>query len=93
MTMTTAAPTCDIEYDIEARIELLRVRIDQLDEDIIRLIRERTEVSRTVVAERLAHGGTRVVHSRELEITRRYAQVGGEGGAIALALLRLGRGR
>lgn len=93
MTMTTAGPMSDGVLATEAKIELLRIRIDQLDEEIIRLIRERAEVSRTVVAERLANGGPRVVHTRELEITRRYAAVGGEGGTIALALLRLGRGR
>lgn len=93
MTMTTAAPACDAGHGTEATIQMLRLHIDQLDAEIIRLIQERTELSRTVVAERLADGGPRVVHSRELEITKRYAGVGAEGGAIALALLRLGRGR
>ena len=93
MTMTTAAPACDTDNGTEATIAMLRRQIDRLDAEIIRLIRERAEVSRTVVAHRLSHGGPRVVHSRELEITRRYAAVGAEGGAIALALLRLGRGR
>jgi chorismate mutase len=90
---TTASPAGDVEQGTTSMIELLRDRIDQLDDEIIRLISERVRISRTVVAERLANGGPRVVHSRELVITKRYTAVGDEGGAIAMALLRLGRGR
>lgn len=71
-----------------------RGRIDALDAQILRLLAERTEASRRIQAARVAAGGGRISHSREIQIVDRYArELGRPGSRIALAVLELGRGR
>lgn len=71
----------------------LRVRIDELDAEIVRLVRERCDVSARIGAARRAAGGPRIVHARENEVVGRWrSALGRPGAAIALALLELGRG-
>ena len=90
MTVTTDktenAPTAD---DIDA----LRVEIDHLDAEILRLIKRRTEVSKRIGRARMAAGGPRIVYSREMAVLARFRELGSEGRDLALLLLRLGRGR
>jgi chorismate mutase len=51
-------------------------------------------VSEQVQQARQADGGPRVAHARENEVVGRWrTALGRPGGAIALALLELGRGR
>ena len=70
-----------------------RRRIDELDAQIVRLITERAAVSASVQRARLAAGGPRIVQSRENDVVGRWrSALGRPGGAIALALLELGRG-
>jgi chorismate mutase len=42
---------------------------------------------------RLASGGTRIVHNREMAVLDRYRELGPEGAQLAMVLLNLGRGR
>ena len=90
MTVTTEKtaenPTAD---DIDA----LRVEIDQLDAEILRLVKRRTEVSKQIGKARMAAGGPRIVYSREMAVLARFRELGSEGRDLALLLLRLGRGR
>lgn len=75
-------------------IETGRARIDEIDAEIVRLVQERTGVSRQIQAARALTGGPRVVHARENEVVGRWrAALGRPGVAIAMALLELGRGR
>jgi chorismate mutase len=74
-------------------ITALRREIDQLDADILRLIRRRTEVSQQIGAIRRAEGGPRIVLSRENAVLARFRELGPEGRELAMLLLRLGRGR
>ncbi|WP_147257431.1 chorismate mutase [Pseudonocardia hierapolitana] len=83
---TENAPTAD---DIDA----LRVEIDRLDAEILRLVKRRTEVSKTIGRARMAAGGPRIVYSREMAVLARFRELGSEGRDLALLLLRLGRGR
>jgi chorismate mutase len=83
------APTADGDDDIDA----LRVEIDQLDAEILRLVKRRTEVSRRIGRARMAAGGPRIVYSREMAVLARFRELGSEGRDLALLLLRLGRGR
>ncbi|MEA2144978.1 MAG: chorismate mutase [Solirubrobacteraceae bacterium] len=70
-----------------------RARIDALDDEIIALVQSRLEVSRGNQQARMAIGGGRVEHGRELEIMNHYAAaLGRPGGALALALLEVMRG-
>lgn len=70
----------------------MRSEIDKLDEEIIALVRQRTEISRQIGKVRSSVGGPRIVADRESEIRQRYIALGDQGDAIASALLRLGRG-
>ena len=74
-------------------IDDLRQEIDQLDADILAAVQRRTEVSRLIGKARMASGGTRLVHSREMKVIERYSELGPEGKDLAMLLLRLGRGR
>lgn len=71
----------------------LRQEIDKLDAEILRLVKRRTEVSRTIGATRMASGGTRIVVNREMDVLARYRELGPEGRQLAMVLLNLGRGR
>jgi len=51
------------------------------------------EVSQAIGKARMASGGTRLVHSREMKVIERYSVLGPEGKDLAMILLRLGRGR
>ncbi len=74
-------------------IEELRLEIDRLDATILEAIQRRTEVSQLIGKARMASGGTRLVHSREMKVIERYSTLGSEGKNLAMLLLRLGRGR
>ncbi|QQQ75865.1 chorismate mutase [Saccharothrix sp. 6-C] len=82
MNSTEAAP------DIDA----LRQEIDHLDAELLRLVKRRVEVSKVIGAARMAAGGTRIVHNREIDVINRYKDLGPEGRDLAMILLRLGRG-
>lgn len=77
----------------DGRIATMRTEIDDLDHEILRLVRRRSEVSQEIGAARLAAGGTKIVHNREIAVLNHYAQLGQEGRDLAMLLLRLGRGR
>jgi chorismate mutase len=88
-TEATAAPATTAAPDIDE----LRIEIDQLDATILAAVMRRTEVSQTIGKARMASGGTRLVHSREMKVIERYSELGPEGKDLAMLLLRLGRGR
>ncbi|NLV77953.1 MAG: chorismate mutase [Rhodococcus sp.] len=77
----------------EAEIDDLRKEIDRLDSEILAAVKRRTEVSRIIGRTRMASGGTRLVHSREMKVLERFSELGQEGHTLAMLLLRLGRGR
>nr|WP_307830168.1 chorismate mutase [Lentzea nigeriaca] len=82
MDSTTTAPD----------INELRQEIDHLDAEILRLIQRRVEVSKIIGAARMAAGGTKIVHNREIDVLNRYKPLGPEGKDLALILLKMGRG-
>jgi chorismate mutase len=82
-----------IETEPVAEIDDLRLEIDRLDAEILAAGKRRTEVSRIIGKARMASGGTRLVHSREMKVIERYSELGPEGKDLAMLLLRLGRGR
>jgi chorismate mutase len=79
--------------DGEPDIDSLRREIDELDAQILAAIKRRTEVSRIIGRTRMASGGTRVAYTREMKVLERFSELGQEGDALAMLLLRLGRGR
>lgn len=74
-------------------IPLLRDRIDDIDTTIIRLWQERAAISQRIGRARLAAGGTRLVLARERQVVERFrTELGVDGTALALLILRSGRG-
>ena len=91
---TPPAPTSPVADDPAARIGALREQIDDCDARIIELVQRRLAVSSEIGALRAASGGTRLSLSRESQVLTRFrSALGDDGAAIALMLLRQGRGR
>ena len=84
--------TLEMVPEAEHDIDSLRSEIDQLDAAILAAVKRRTEVSQTIGRARMASGGTRLVHSREMKVIERYSELGPDGKDLAMVLLRLGRG-
>ena len=76
----------------EAEIDELRQEIDRLDAEILAAVKRRSEVSQIIGRTRMASGGPRLVHSREMKVLERFSELGQEGHTLAMLLLRLGRG-
>lgn len=83
------------DWDDQAvpEIDDLRREIDELDATILAAVQRRAEVSKLIGKARMASGGTRLVHSREMQVIERYSVLGPEGKDLAILLLQLGRGR
>ena len=77
----------------EEGIDALRTEIDDIDAELLRLIKRRTAISHAIGAARMHLGGPRVVHSREMKILDRFRDLGQPGVDLALMLLDLGRGK
>jgi len=77
----------------EAEIADLRVEIDRLDSEILRLVKRRSEVSQRIGAARMAAGGPRIVYSREMAILERFRSLGPAGTDLGMLLLAMGRGK
>lgn len=76
-----------------AGIDALRLEIDAIDADLIRLIKRRTAISHAIGSARTATGGPRIVYSREMAILERFRDLGPAGADLGMLLLSLGRGR
>lgn len=87
--MATALPTA-LRDGLD--IEDVRAAIDDLDSEIVELVRRRTELSRTAGMARLHAGLPRIAQHSEMGAVRRYeAELGREGVGLAILLMRLGR--
>jgi len=85
--------TNDTATSTVTALDGLRDRINAIDEELIRLWRERSGISKEVGRIRMASGGTRLALARERQICERFADALGEDGTqLALLLLRAGRG-
>lgn len=92
MTVTTEN-TDDADVPGPDEIDALRVEIDRLDAEILRLVKRRSEVSQRIGKARMAAGGPRIVYNRETAVLARFRDLGVEGRELGMLLLRLGRGR
>jgi len=92
-TATSEGETVSDPSDSADAIPTLRGQIDALDTAIVRLVAERTKLSRRIQTARMNAGGTRVELGREREILDGYrAVLGADGGQLGEAVLRVGRG-
>lgn len=79
--------------DDQAGIDALRVEIDAIDAELVRLIQQRTACSHAIGAARKKLGGTRIVYSREMQVLQRFRVLGSAGTDLGMMLLAMGRGR
>jgi len=86
--------TITTDNDAVSSVDDGRERIDAIDGAIIDLLAQRRHVSAQIQQLRIDSGGSRVEHSRENAIIRRWADALGEGGVeLAMAVLAHCRGR
>lgn len=93
MTVSTEQTPRGDEPPSADEIDALRVEIDQLDAEILRLVKRRSEVSQRIGRARMAAGGPKIVYNREMAVLARFRELGAEGRELGMILLRLGRGR
>ncbi|EME65778.1 putative chorismate mutase [Rhodococcus ruber BKS 20-38] len=68
----------------------LRADIDSLDTEILAVVRRRVALERRIGQLRVGTGAPRVTHAHDMSVIRRYAaELGEDGTALALVLLRL----
>ena len=92
MTTMTSSDGTPAEIPSGGRDLRVRIEIDQLDAEILRLVKRRSEVSQQIGKARMAAGGPRIVYSREMAVLARFDDLGVEGRELGMILLRLGRG-
>lgn len=85
-------PHVDVPAD-QAGIDVLRLEIDEIDADLVRLIQRRTAISHAIGAARKNIGGPRIVYSREMAVLDRFRDLGPAGTDLGMLLLSLGRGK
>ncbi|MDO4910569.1 MAG: chorismate mutase [Corynebacterium sp.] len=78
----------------DAEIKQYRAEIDRLDRVILDAVKRRATISQAVGRTRMGSGGTRLVHTREVQIINEFREeIGEEGPNLANLLLRMGRGK
>jgi chorismate mutase len=77
----------------QAGIDKLRLEIDSLDAELVKLILHRTAVSHAIGMARKTLGGPKIVYSREMAILERFRALGPAGTDLAMMLLAMGRGK
>lgn len=74
-------------------IDKLRVEIDEIDAELVRLILHRTAISHAIGTARKTLGGPKIVYSREMAILERFRALGPAGTDLGMLLLAMGRGK
>ena len=77
----------------QAGIDALRLEIDAVDAELVRLIKRRSAISHAIGTARKTLGGPRIVYSREMAILERFRELGPAGTDLGMMLLAMGRGR
>jgi len=94
---TAELPELQLPYvavpEDQAGIDVLRLEIDAVDAELVRLILQRTALSGAIGVARKSLGGPRIVFSREMAIFDRFRDLGPAGAELGMMLLAMGRGR
>jgi len=77
----------------QAGIDELRIEIDAIDAELVRLILHRTAVSHAIGIARKTLGGPKIVYSREMAVLERFRALGPAGTDLGMLLLAMGRGK
>ncbi|WP_229674316.1 chorismate mutase [Nakamurella endophytica] len=92
--MSEPAPLPEIPVPADqAGIDELRLEIDRIDAELVRLIQHRTAVSQAIGAARASMGGPKIVYSREMLVLERFRALGPAGTDLGMMLLAMGRGQ
>lgn len=90
----TATPPEEIPVPADQDgINKLRVEIDAIDAELVRLILHRTAISHAIGTARKTLGGPKIVYSREMAILERFRALGPAGTDLGMLLLAMGRGK
>jgi len=90
----TATPTEEVPVPADQDgIDKLRVEIDAIDAELVRLILHRTAISHAIGTARKTLGGPKIVYSREMAILERFRSLGPAGTDLGMLLLAMGRGK
>ena len=91
---TPRMPTGTDDPLSDGEIKQYRAEIDRLDKEIIAAVKRRQTVSQAIGRTRMGSGGTKLVHTREVQIINQFREeIGEEGPGLAAILLRMGRGK
>lgn len=84
-----------IEAAAPAAVELgeLFEEIQQLDAQLLEVIKRRSELSQRIGAAAEEVGETRRAQDEEMAVLDRFDELGSDGNSLAMTLLRLGRTR
>src|SRR5690349_11393757 len=91
-TARAESPEIEVPTD-QPGIDVLRLEIDHIDAELVRLIQRRTALSQAIGLARKNFGGPRIVYSREMAILERFRSLGPAGTDLGMLLLSMGRGR
>lgn len=95
MTVQLDSPGIDTAGTSAADTELgaLFEQVQELDAQILDVIKKRAELSQRIGAAAKASGDSREAQAREMAVLDRFRELGADGNTLAMTLLRLGRTR
>lgn len=85
----SAGAASSAEVDLAPLFEQLQ----ELDAQILDVIKRRSELSQQIGEAARNSGATREAQSQEMSVLDRFAELGADGRTLAMTLLRLGRTR
>ncbi|UYP20278.1 chorismate mutase [Rhodococcus sp. Z13] len=77
----------------EAELGHMFDQLKALDAQILEVIKRRSELSQRIGAAAEAAAATREAQAEEMAVLNRFQELGADGSALAMTLLRLGRTR
>ncbi|MBH0120452.1 chorismate mutase [Rhodococcus sp. NPDC003382] len=88
------AASTEVEL-VSADVELAHLfdEIQELDAQILEVIKRRCELSQLIGVAAKATGHSREAQNHEMQVLDRFTELGKDGNTLALTLLRLGRTR
>ncbi|RKR90376.1 chorismate mutase [Micromonospora pisi] len=91
VTTVLAGPPLGEPEPERSDVDILHDQLEQLDGELLSLVRRRTALAHRLRRARAESGATRFAHDRELSVVRRFQLLGPGGGELGVLLLRLAR--
>ncbi|MBM7457466.1 chorismate mutase [Rhodococcus coprophilus] len=77
----------------EAELGTLFAQVQELDAQILDVIKRRAELAQRIGAVAKESGASREAQAEEMAVLDRFGELGADGNTLAMTLLRLGRTR